>query len=389
MSWLANKREEQLDKELRFHLEQHTADLIARGYDPAEARRLARMELGGPEQVKEECRDARRTRWLEDFWRDFRYALRTLRQKPGFAVVALLTLALGIGATTVMFTVIDGVLLKPLPYADPGRLVTLQEQTDWSTQYGNLWAFTYPNFLDCQRQSRSLEMAAWRGNGGTVSAPGAAEFVGGREISSGFFPMLGVTLFRGRNFLAEEDRLGATPVAIISYGMWQRRFGGNPGAVGMPLVFEGKSYTVVGVTPASFRVPVDDVDVFVPLGQDASPFMQNRAAHFGFRVWARLQPGATLTKAQTELALIGHRLAEQYPASNKGRTFIAEPLVPDVGRRAIHAVAAVGRRQRGAADRMRECRESVAGARGVARTGTGDAGGAGRGTGAVGAPVPD
>src|ERR1700686_4105338 len=136
--------EEQLEKELRFHLEQHTADLIAQGRDPAEARRQARFALGGPEQVKEECRDARGTRWLEDLWQDFRYALRTLRQRPGFAAVALLTLALGTGATTVMFTVINGVLLRPLSYPEPERLVGIQEKTQHATRYGNLWAFAYP-----------------------------------------------------------------------------------------------------------------------------------------------------------------------------------------------------------------------------------------------------
>ena len=321
--------EEQLEKELRFHLEQHTADLIARGHDPAEARRQARLTLGGPEQVKEECRDARGTRWLEDLWQDLRYALRTLRQKPGFAAVALATLALGIGATTVMFTVINGVILKPLPYRDPDRLVKLQEKTDFSTQWGNLWAFTYPNFIDCKSGSHSLYFGAWRYGGGTVSGSGNAEYVDGREVSADLFPLLGVTPIQGRAFRSEEDRLGATPVAIISHGLWQRLFGGNAAAIGMPLVFEGKSYTIVGVIPAGFRLG-DEVDVFTLLGQDASPRMQNREAH-GVQVWARLRPGATLAQAQAELALVGRHLAEQYPKSNKGRTFIAEPLRPDVG----------------------------------------------------------
>jgi len=322
--------EEQLNKELRFHLEQHTADLIALGHDPGEALRQARLALGGPEQVKEQCRDARGTRWLDDLWQDFRYALRTLRQKPGFAAVALLTLALGIGATTVMFTVINGVLLKPLSYAQPDRLVLLQEQTDWSTQWGDLWAFTYPNYLDCRRESSSLDIAAWRFTGGTVTEPGEADYVNGRQVSSELLPLLGVSLARGRGFRPEDDRLGAPPVVIISYGLWQRRFAGSPEAIGRPLVFDGKPYTVAGVLPAGFRLGGDDADVFTPLGQDTSPNMQNREAH-RIRVWARLKPGATLSAAQAELALVGRRLAEQYPKSNKGRTFIAQPLRPDVG----------------------------------------------------------
>src|SRR6202166_4440019 len=321
--------EEQLEKELRFHLEQHTADLIARGCDPAEARRQARLALGGPAQVKEECRDARGTRWLEDLWQDLRYALRTLRQKPGFAAVALATLALGIGATTVMFTVINGVVLKPLPYREPDRLVKLQEKTDFSTQWGNLWAFTYPNFIDCRSGSRSLDLGAWRYGGGTVSGSGNAEYVDGREVSADLFPLLGVTPIQGRAFRPDEDRLGATSVAIISYGLWQRLYGGSAAVIGMPLIFDEKSYTIIGITPASFRLG-DEADVFTLLGQDASPRMQNREVH-GVQVWARLRPGATLAQAHAELTLIGHHLAEQYPKSNKGRTFIAEPLRPEVG----------------------------------------------------------
>ncbi len=329
--WRRTQMEEQLEKELRFHLELHTADLIAQGHHPEEARRQASLALGGQEQVKEECRDARGTRWLEDLWQDFRYALRTLRQRPGFAAVALLTLALGSGATTVMFTVIDGVLLKPLPYPEPGRLFQVDEQTKGIIDYrwGDRWAFAYPNFLDCKRASRSLALAAWRYSGGTVSGSGEPEYVDGLQVSSGLFSVLGVTFSRGRAFLAEEDRPGAPPVIVISEGLWQRRYGASPSAIGMPLVFEGKPYTVVGVTPAGFRLR--DADVFTPLAQNTQRFMQNREAHPGLNVWARLRRGVTLAEAQAELELIGRRLAEQYPKSNAGRGFIAEPLRANVG----------------------------------------------------------
>jgi predicted permease len=327
--WRPRQVEEQLERELRFHLDQHTADLIGQGHDPAAARRQARLALGGPEQVKELCRDARGTRWLGDLSQDVRYALRALLQKPGFAAVAVCTMALGSGATTVMFTLLNGVLLKPMAYAAPDRLVSLVEQTDWSTPSGNQWAFAYPNYLDCKREITSLALAAWRFGGGTVSEPGEPEYVGGRQISADLFAVLGTALVQGRAFHAEEDRPGAAPVVIISYNLWQRHYGGSPTAIGAALVFEGKPHTVVGIAPAGFQF--GDADVFTPIGQYTDRRMQNREAHPGIQVWARLQPGVTLERAQTELSLLGRGLAERYPKSNAGRTFVAQPLGPNVG----------------------------------------------------------
>jgi predicted permease len=332
MTWwhrLRHRRqmEEQLEKELRFHVDEHVTDLINRGHSPEEARRLARIALGGPEQVKEECRDARGTRWFEDLVHDIRYAFRALRQNKGFAAVALLTLALGTGATTLMFTVINGVLLKPLAYPSPETLLSLQEQTNWSSQFGSLWAFTYPNFLDCKRDARSLDMAAWRFVGGIVSGLGEAEYINGRQVSANLFSVLGVPLLQGRAFLPEEDQPGAEPVAIISSNLWQR-YGASSTALGMPVVFDGRTYTVIGIAPPDLRlggVP----DIFIPLGQDISPGMLNRGIH-SLLVWARLRSNATLTDARAELAVIGRRLAQQYPESNRGRTFIADPLRPNV-----------------------------------------------------------
>ena len=280
--------------------------------------------------MKEKCRDARRSRWFDDLRQDFRYALRTLRQKPGFAAVALLTLALGSGATTVVFTAINGVLLTPLPYPQPERLLKVDEQTKGTVDYrwGDRWAFAYPNFLDCKAEARSLEMGAFRFSGGTISGSGDPEYVDGLEISAGLFPALEIGVARGRGFSADEDRPGGAPGIIISDTLWQRRYARNPAAIGSSLNFEGKAYTVVGITPPEF--PLRDADVFTLLGQDTQPAMQNRRAHPGITVWARLRGGATAAGANAELALIGKRLAAQYPKSNAGRGFIAETLRPDV-----------------------------------------------------------
>jgi predicted permease len=335
MNWwkrLSRRRqmEAQLEKELTFHLEQHTSQLIGRGIPPDEARRQARLALGGPEQVKEKCRDARGTRWLEDLLQDVRYALRTFRQRPGFAVVALLVLALGIGATTVMFTVINSVLLRPLAYPEPERLVTLRGHTE---QFGEFWGFSNLDFGDAKRESRTLALAAWSYGGGTISEPGEPEYVFGREVSAELFSTLGISPVQGRAFRPDEDRPGAAPVVIISYSLWLRDFGGEPSAIGKSLVLEGKSHTVIGVAPAGFQL--DGVpDIFTPLEQTTDPRMQNRAAHF-LHVIARLRPGVTLADGQAELALMARHFAEEYPKSNAGLSMLAYPLqkelVGDVG----------------------------------------------------------
>jgi predicted permease len=341
--WRRTQMEAQLEKELSFHLEQHTSQLVARGLTPDQARRQARLALGGPEQVKEKCRDARGTRWLEDLLQDMRYALRTFRRKPGFTIVALLILSLGIGATTVMFTVINSVLLRPLSYPEPDSLITLRVFT---AAFGESWGFSNLDFADIKRASHTLTMAAWTYAGGTISEPGQPEYVNGRQISAELFPTLGISPVLGRTFRSDEDHPGAPQVAMISYGLWQRDFGGDPGAIGKSLVYDGNPYTVVGIAPSAFQLD-GDADVFTPLEQRQAtdPRMQNRAAHF-LRVMARLRPGFALAEGRAELALISRHLAAEYPKSNAGLSMLAYPLrkelVGDVGSTLWLLLGAVG-----------------------------------------------
>jgi len=329
--WHRDRMEEQLEKELRFHLEQHTAELVARGVEPAEARRQARLAIGGPEQVKEDCRDARGTRWLEDLVQDARYALRMLRRNAGFTTVALLTIALGIGATTVMFTLVNGVLLKPLPFPEPNRLVAVHSHTEtWNAKVYGEQNVANLDFRDCQRESRTLDLAAALFNGGTVSEPGEPEYVDLREISADLFSVLRVPLAQGRSFLTEEDKPGAAPVMILGYSFWQRHFAGKPEAVGASVVLDQKRYTVVGIAPAGFQLYGNEADVYTPVGQDTAGYLMNRGAH-PLHVLGRLRPGAAPAQAQTELALVGRHLAEEYADTNRGRSLAVEPLRPDVG----------------------------------------------------------
>ncbi|HEY2908119.1 MAG TPA: ABC transporter permease, partial [Vicinamibacterales bacterium] len=331
----------ELERELRFHEDEHIADLVARGIHPGEARRQVRLALGGLEQVKEECRDARGTRWMEDLLQDVHYAIRTLRRMPGFAAVAILVLAVGIGATTVMFTVVNSVLLKPLSYPEPERLLTLHGAT---ATLGEFWAFSNPDLADLRREARSLAVGAWTYGGGTVSAPGDPEYVQGRQISADLFSVLGVPVSRGRTFAADEDRPGGAPVVIISHRLWQRRYRGELAALGRTLTFEGAPYTLVGIAPE--HVELDgEADVYTPLGQMTAARMQHRDARF-IHALARLGPRATIGEAQTDLAVLARHLAEQYPSSNGGMDIRARPLeqelVGNVGSTLWLITAAVG-----------------------------------------------
>jgi predicted permease len=315
----------ELDEELRFHVEQYVSAAMSRGMPRAEAVRLALIELGGFDQIKEEHRDARGVALLADLARDIRYALRTFRRLPGFAAVALLVLALGIAATTVMFTVIDGVLLRPLRYPDPDKLVTLHGRSE---TLGESWGFSYPDFLDAQRESRSLTLAAWAYGGGTIGAPGEPAYVDGQQVSADLFAVLKVPLAHGRAFQPDEDRPGGLPVAILSHALWQRRYGGTTAALGQQLVFEGKPYTVVGVAPVDFRLG-GGADVFTPLGQNTEVRMRNRQARF-IHVLGRLGSSVTLADSRAELGLIARHLATEFPESNAGRDLLVQPLLRDV-----------------------------------------------------------
>src|SRR5206468_9744044 len=187
----------------------------------------------------------------------------------------------------------------------------------------------YLDFIDCARESRSLAIAAALYTGGTVSEPGEPEYVDLREISSGLFSVLRVPIVQGRSFLPEEDRQGAAPVAILGSGFWQRHFTGGA-AVGSSVILDGKRYAVVGIAPAGLKLFGDEADIYTPVGQDTARYLRNRAAH-PMHVVGRLQPGRTLSQAQSELAVLGHHLAEQFPDTNAGPTFQVRSLRPNVG----------------------------------------------------------
>jgi predicted permease len=330
MNWLArffrkNKLEHQLDKELLFHIEQHEQDLIARGQSPQDAHRNARLALGGPEQVKEKCRDARGTRWLEDLAQDTHYALRTFRQKPAFAAISILVLALGVGATTLMFGVINGVLLQPLAFPQPEQLLTLHGHVP---EFGEFWGYSYPDFNDIRRESRSLEIGAWTYGGGTVSRPGEPEVLSGLRVSSEFFSILKTRAQAGRLFRPDEDKPGAPPVAVISDALWRRRFAANPATIGATITFDGRAVTIVGVTPPGFQL-YRDVDIYTPVGSSVEPRLQFRRSHF-LHVLGRLRSGATVPQAQSELALFANNLARLDPETNANTMFTASLLQKDL-----------------------------------------------------------
>jgi predicted permease len=337
-----SQTDQELDDELRDHLEQKTTQYIAKGMTPQGARRTALLEMGGSEQTKEKCRDARGVQFLESLIQDVRYGLRMLWKSPGFTTVAVLTLALGMGANTAIFSVVEGVSLAPLPYSQPARLVMVWEN---NPRFPRVWV-SYPNFRDWQRSARSFEqMAAFMEEGVDLTGPGAPEHLNAKRISSGFFRTLGRDLTLGRDFSPDEDGQGATPVVIISNRLWRNRFDGSPEALGKTVILNGVDYTIVGVTPLGFRLE-GDADLYMPLGGFDPVMLTDRASHDGIFCFARLGSGVTLSQAQAEMNTIQSGLDHLYPDANRDLGIYIEPLkqviVGNVGGTLLLLLGAVG-----------------------------------------------
>ena len=250
---------------------------------------------------------------MQTLLQDLRYAFRLLAKSPGFTAIAVLTLALGIGANTAIFSVVNAVLLRPLAFRDPSRLVIVAEKSPFPTI-----STSYQNFVDWRDQSRSFEsMEGTRGAGLSLTGAGEPELLLARMATAGLFPLLGVEAHVGRTFLPEEDRAGSAPVALLSYGLWQRRFGGSREIIGKPITLGSQPYTVVGVLPAGFQV-LQPADVFVPFKPWAATLPDDRNWHPGIFAVARLKPGVSREQARAEMVGITKRLEQQYPDYNTG-----------------------------------------------------------------------
>jgi len=250
---------------------------------------------------------------MQTLLQDLRYAFRLLAKSPGFTAIAVLTLALGIGANTAIFSVVNAVLLRPLAFRDPSRLVIVAEKSPFPTI-----STSYQNFVDWRDQSRSFEsMEATRGTGLSLTGAGEPELLLARMATAGLFPLLGVEAHIGRTFLPEEDRAGGAPVALLSYGLWQRRFGGSREIIGKPITLAAQPYTVVGVLPAGFQI-LQPADVFVAFKPWAATLPDDRNWHPGIIAVARLKPGVSREQARAEMVGITKRLEQQYPDYNTG-----------------------------------------------------------------------
>jgi len=321
--------ESELDEELRFHAEQQREKYLKSGMTLDDAARRVRQEFGGLDQVKEECREARGVNLMETLFRDVHYALRTLRKAPGFTLVVLLTLGLGIGANTAIFSIVDGILLHPLPYQDPSRLIALNGTTP---KVGTI-SVSYPDFVDWRQQSRSFsEMAAvcsvsfnLAGNLAGIKQP---QNIDGEAVSPNFLSMLGVRPFLGRDFDASEGKAGAAPVVLLGYQLWQSQFGGESSVLGRTINLDGRGFTIIGVLPPDFR-STEKTDVMEPIGVwlgDRPSASSERGDRGDMVVVGRLAAGAGITQARAEMDGIAARLAQAYPSTNDQFGIVLRPI---------------------------------------------------------------
>jgi len=278
---------------------------------------------------------------------DLRYAVRQFMKTPGLTILVIITIALGVGANTALFSVVNGVLLNPLPYPEPDQLVALRESKpnfEWGT-------IPYPTFRDWQKDNHTFSsIAVWRGYAFSLTGAGEAEQVNAQLVSSDFFPILGVKPLLGRSFLAGEDEIGAAPIAVISEGLWRRKFASAPDILSKGITLDGNSYSIVGVIPTGPHFPMGSAsarrEVFVPIGQWKNNLLTSRGAGLGINGIGRLKPGVTIEQARADMTSVSNNLAAAFPDTNKGISARLIPfkqwMVGDIGSLLLVLLASVG-----------------------------------------------
>jgi putative ABC transport system permease protein len=349
MSWLGRFRarsstdlfEAEMDEELRFHLESQIDDAVKAGMTPDEARRTVLMNFGGIDRAKDACRDTRWAHYLDDLSKDLFYAMKLLRRNPGFALMVIITLGLGIGATTAIFAVVNGVLLRPLPYPEPERLVYMNEYRD---RLGINPFASGLEFIAWKKQSRTLSgISAYMDSQANLSGESEAQRVNCGLATAGFFPLLGIKPSIGRIFREEEDRPGAPLVVILSHSLWTRHYGGDRNILGKTLTLDSKTYTVIGVLPAGFRVADRysfDYDLWIPMSLNEG---DRRACYTTLvRIIGRLGPGATIKSAESELDVLMPPALKQLRKARVVLTPLHDEVVADVRLSLLVFLAATG-----------------------------------------------
>ena len=314
--------DEDFEAEIASHRQMLVDEHVRRGMSEADARRAARLAFGGSMQTVEHHRDHRSLPIVETTLQDLRYALRSLRRQPTFALVAIATLAVGIGAGTSVFSVAGAVLLRPLPYARPHELVRVFETNPLRRWTRNI--ASPANFWDWKNQNTVFtEMAAYEqfSNNGSgagffyLTGQGEPQAVTSLGVSGNLFRTLGVSPLMGRTFADDEMYEGKHFVAVLSYGLWQSAFGGDRGIVGRHITLNGRTFAVVGVMPREFFFPGKDVQMWVPFGYSPNAFVQNRRPHY-LGVIGRMKPGVTLAQASQDMDRIARGLEQRYPDTN-------------------------------------------------------------------------
>jgi putative ABC transport system permease protein len=314
--FLKNRRDQEFAAELESHLQLHIDDNLRSGMSAQEARRQALLKLGGIEPTKEIYRERRGLPLLETVLQDLRYAVRTLRKNPGFTLIAVLTLALGIGANTAIFSMVNALLLHPYNFPDLDRLVRVWENR--GIDEGADARFIAPqDAADLQSGAPVFDaVTTYRCGNFTLSSEGNVQPVLGCHVSANFFEVLGVSPALGRAFSASEEQPGADQVAVVSYGFWQRRFAGDAGILGKTVQMNGKKYTVVGIMPRGFDYPVP-MELWVPLG--LNPAEKADRTKLSLESLARLKPGVSVAQARSAVDSVSQRLQQEYPTTNANR----------------------------------------------------------------------